>query len=395
MTTYDIVRRFNSLNKTAHRGNSQAMQDLLQPLVSVFGLDTIIEVVENVRGNSIYDVLVSYRIKDYLNRKNETEQPKVTQATESVQTQVGNAFGLIEQAMAKVMVEKYAPEIAKNSLEYLQEFIKQEYGTINRKVEYKVLDKTVLSETAHEVLDDVIALSQIGKAVYLSGPSGSGKNIIGKQVSKVLQLPFHFSNAIQLIYQLVGFIDANGRYHETEFYRAFKNGGVFFLDEMDASNPELLIWLNAAIANGYCEFPQGVIEAHQDFRIIGAGNTSGRGADNQYVTRQQLDMATLNRFIEVPVTYSEHIENSIAGIPGLAEFIRDYRNACNVTGYSAVVSYREIANIRDLIKGLGWTIEKSLKYALVKTMDKEDIRQIHSNLTNGVSEFAQGLTKLW
>jgi cobaltochelatase CobS len=394
MTTYDIVKRFNELNKTAHRGNSEAMKDLIQPLVSVFGIDTIIEVVHEVKGQSIYEVLTPYVIKDYLNRKAQVSAPK-QEETQSVHAQVGNAFGLIEQAMAKIMVEKYAPEIAKNSLEYLQDFIKQEYGTINRKVEYKVLDKTVLNETAHEVLDDVIALSQIGKAVYLSGPSGSGKNIIGKQVSKVLELPFHFSNAIQLIYQLVGFIDANGRYHETEFYRAFKNGGVFFLDEMDASNPELLIWLNAAIANGYCEFPQGVLEAHKDFRIIGAGNTSGRGADNQYVTRQQLDMATLNRFIEVPVTYSEHIENSIAGIPGLAEFVRDYRKACGLTGYNAVVSYREIANIRDLINGLGWTIEKSLKYALTKTMDKEDIKQIYSNLTNQVSVFAEGLKKLW
>ena len=391
MTTQDIVRRFNQLNKTAHRFGSSAMTDLINRTTTAFGLDLVVEVVENVRGNDIYTVLSPASVLQYKNTKG---QPTIAPQPASAEQSVSNAFGLIERAMASIMVEKYAPEIAKNSLKFLEEFIKTEYGTLQRKVEYKVLDKTVLIDTVHEVLDDVIALTQIGKAVYLSGPSGSGKNVIGGQVSKVLQLPFHFSNAIQQIYQLVGFIDANGRYHETEFYRAFTNGGVFFLDEMDASNPELLIWLNAAIANGYCEFPQGVKNAHSNFRIIGAGNTSGKGATDKYVSRQQLDMATLNRFIEVEVNYSTQVEDAISSNIELSNFIRDYRRATEKVGFNTVVSYREIANIRDLINGLGWNIEKALKYALTKTTQKDDIRMIYGELQNKVSTYAEGLRKL-
>jgi cobaltochelatase CobS len=389
MTTLDIVKRFNQLNKTSHRFGSIAMNDLINRTTTTFGLDLVVEVVENVRGNDIYTVLSPASVLQYKNNKSQPTPPPA-----SAEQSVSNAFGLIEKAMASIMVEKYAPEIAKNSLKFLEEFIRTEYGTLQRKVEYKVLDKSVLIDTVHEVLDDVVALSQIGKAVYLSGPSGSGKNVIGGQVSKVLQLPFHFSNAIQQIYQLVGFIDANGRYHETEFYRAFIHGGVFFLDEMDASNPELLIWLNAAIANGYCEFPQGMKTAHTNFRIIGAGNTSGRGATDKYVSRQQLDMATLNRFIEVEVNYSTQVEDAISGNIELSNFIRDYRRATEKVGFNTVVSYREIANIRDLMNGLGWNVEKTLKYALTKTTQKDDIRMIYGELQNKVSVYAEGLRKL-
>ena len=38
-------------------------------------------------------------------------------------------------------------------------------------------------------------------------------------------------------FKLTGFIDAGGTYRDTEFYKAFKNGGLFFLDEIDNSDP--------------------------------------------------------------------------------------------------------------------------------------------------------------
>lgn len=67
-------------------------------------------------------------------------------------------------------------------------------------------------------------------------------------------LDFYFTNAVSQEYKLTGFIDANGKYQETQFYKAFTQGGLFFLDEMDASIPEVLVILNAAIANRYFDF---------------------------------------------------------------------------------------------------------------------------------------------
>ena len=117
--------------------------------------------------------------------------------------------------------------------------------------------------------------------MFLAGPAGSGKNVICKQIAKALDLDFYFSNAVTQEYKLTGFTDANGTYHESQFYKAFRNGGLFMLDEMDASIPEVLIILNAAIANRYFDFPApiGYVEAHPDFRVVAAGNTFGNGAD--------------------------------------------------------------------------------------------------------------------
>lgn len=85
--------------------------------------------------------------------------------------------------------------------------------------------------------------------VYLYGPAGTGKNFTLQQIAEDEGLEFYFTNSVQQEYKLTGFIDAGGVYHETEFYKAFTNGGLFFLDEMDASIPEVLVLLNAAIAN--------------------------------------------------------------------------------------------------------------------------------------------------
>ena len=75
------------------------------------------------------------------------------------------------------------------------------------------------------------------------------------------------------------------------------------LDEMDASIPEVLVILNAAIANRYFDFPApiGYVEANPNFRVIAAGNTTGHGADFEYVGRNQLDGASLDRFAVVKI----------------------------------------------------------------------------------------------
>ena len=107
-------------------------------------------------------------------------------------------------------------------------------------------------EVKHSKFEMIKACIENDIPVYLAGPAGSGKNYTLEQISWELGLEFYFTNSVQQEYKLTGFIDAGGVYHETEFYKAFKNGGIFFLDEMDASIPEVLVLLNAAIANTFC-----------------------------------------------------------------------------------------------------------------------------------------------
>lgn len=147
----------------------------------------------------------------------------------------------------------------------------------------------------------------------LVGPAGSGKTTAGLKVAEALKLPFEFTGAIDTAYKLAGFIDAQGRIVHTGFRRAFENGGVFLFDEMDGSMPGALLAFNAALANDMYDFPDGCVKRHPDFRAIAGANTYGTGADRQYVGRNKLDAASLDRYAVLEWGYDEALEASFVG----------------------------------------------------------------------------------
>lgn len=136
-----------------------------------------------------------------------------------------------------------------------------------RKVEIEFKSKTPEGVIRHAKYDQIKTCIQMDIPVYLVGEAGTGKNFTLQEIAEDLGLDFYFTNSVQQEYKLTGFIDAGGVYHDTEFYKAFTQGGLFFLDEIDASIPEVLVLLNAAIANRYFEFPNGRVDAHPDFRV--------------------------------------------------------------------------------------------------------------------------------
>lgn len=255
--------------------------------------------------------------------------------------------------------------------------------------EKKVLEGVVV----HEKFDTVLKLVQADLPVFMSGPAGSGKNVICKQVAEALDLDFHFTNAVTQEYRLTGFIDAMGKYHETEFYRAFKFGGVFFLDEMDASIPEVLVILNAAIANRYFEFPCGKIDAHPNFRIVAAGNTFGTGADNTYTGRYCLDGASLDRFSVVEIDYSKAIEKYITNFnTDLIDFCETFRKVTRTAKIDCIFSYRALSAITKLEGNLGlkdifrMCVTKGIKGDDLGTI-KTEIRKFNLEANKYVSNF--------
>ena len=249
------------------------------------------------------------------------------------------------------------------------------------------------AEVKHEKFGIIMACVEGKIPVYLAGPAGSGKNHTLEQIAKELGLEFYFTNSVQQEFKLTGFIDAGGTYHETEFYKAFKDGGLFFLDEMDASIPEVLVLLNAAIANGYFEFPNGKITAHPDFRVVAAGNTVGSGADDEYTGRMVLDQATLDRFAIIEFDYDLKIETHLAkGNMELVQFIRDLRKEAKDNGIRATFSYRCIAMVQKLEGKL--TLEQVLLIAVVKGMDKDTINTLKPACGYGDNKYAKALRKI-
>lgn len=313
--------------------------------------------------------------------------------------QVGGALGILEQALMEVIKKQSVPQIEADikaeCTQMLQDFIKSEYGTIERKITTVINGvPKKLEGVQHEKFETVFKFVANNEPVFLTGPAGSGKNVLCKQVADALGLKFYFTNAVTQEYKLTGFTDAMGNFQETQFYKAFTQGGVFMLDEMDASIPEVLVILNAAIANRYFDFPApiGYVEAHPDFRVIAAGNTVGHGADFEYVGRNQLDGASLDRFAVVRIDYSVQIENSVAMDIELADFCRDFRRAANKVGVQVIISYRGIGRLAKMMQLL--SINEALETCLIKGMDKDDVHMIeqamdsHSKYRTALKEIA-------
>lgn len=191
--------------------------------------------------------------------------------------------------------------------------------------------------------------------VWIPGPAGSGKTTAAMNVATALGLQFYFNGAVDTEYKLLGFTDAGGRFHETPFYRAYKNGGVYLFDEVDASNPNAMVALNAAIENGKCVFGNGEeVDMHPDLRIIAAANTFGAGATHEYVGRNKLDAATVDRFVMLEWDYDEVLERAIAGNDEWVTYVQRIRAAVRgASGIKHVVSPRaSIRGARLLAQGI-------------------------------------------
>lgn len=231
-------------------------------------------------------------------------------------------------------------------------------------------------EVRHEKYETIKACLEANIPVYLAGPAGSGKNYTVEQICKNIGWDFYFSNSVQQEYKLTGFIDAGGKFHDTEFYKACtsEKDCVFFLDEMDASIPEVLVLLNAAIANGYFEFPTGRVDLKK-VHFVAAGNTVGSGSDELYTGRLVIDQATLDRFAIIEFDYDEKVEMKLAyNDKQLVSFIHRLRNSAKDQGIRATFSYRAITMVVKLQGKI--KLNEVLKVTVFKGLDKDTAKQL-------------------
>lgn len=283
---------------------------------------------------------------------------------------------VLEQALIERIKETKLEDISKDITEKTCKKLEEIYGVIPKKLEIVNGDvKKEMTGLFHHKFEEIVNIISKGVPLMLTGPAGAGKNHTLEQVAEALGLEFYFTNAVTQEYKLTGFIDANGVYQETQFYKAFKDGGLFFLDEVDASVPEALIIMNSAIANGYFDFPNGRINCHQDFRVVCAGNTYGTGADMIYVGRNALDGATLDRFTVVEFDYDEEIEKQLAYDDTLFSFIKSLRNAIQEASLRYIVSMRATINATKLLE-IGLPKEEILKTTIIKNMQIDDLNVI-------------------
>lgn len=261
------------------------------------------------------------------------------------------------------------------------------------------LNDVILGKTQggfyHERFEQILTQTQLDEPIMLIGPAGSGKNVAISQVADALGLHMYYTNNASNEFKLTGFIDAGGNYRDTEFYKAFKNGGVFFLDEIDNSDPSALIVINSALANGYMAFPHETIDRHPDFRIIAAANTWGKGADLQYVGRNALDGATLDRFDNIFFDYDKNLEQALYPNDEVLQFMWAFRNAVYQSKVPHIVSTRGIGKVyKKEINGI--PVPYILTSNVIKNLGQDDINVIIGNMQDIRSDnkFYEGIKQL-
>ena len=326
------------------------------------------------------------------NNSNNMEDQNTTTATATTATANNNvnsaALNSMLQMFAHQQEEGYKRGKAEAAaeVESLKKQIEEAKNAGTGSVINVVVDGKKTTTKTEQVLDpnfeNILKLVAAHENVYLYGPAGSGKNTIAEQIAEALGVEFYYQNTLVTKFDVSGYKNAQGEYEETAFYKAWKNGGLFFADELDNSTAEAIIALNAALANGYYTFPNSgeKVAKHPDFYCIAAGNTNGQGATEEYCGRYQMDESSRDRFAFIEIGYNEKIEESICGGHlDILEFVRDLRSVTKSLRIKLICGYRAISR---LAKFYDMNTKFVLDSFIFKGIAKDDIREIAAALSS-------------
>lgn len=251
----------------------------------------------------------------------------------------------------------------------------------------------------HEKFARILALAKKRKNIFIYGPTGCGKSYVASQVADALNLPFYFISCTsgvsegQVIGRMAPTIPdadkmkehydalvkskvptaaaatlasamSNGfSYVLAEFVKAYENGGVFLLDEIDACDPNVLLVINAALASDKMAIPnrptQPYAIKHQDFVCMAAANTVGTGSDRLYAGRNKLDAATLDRFLigKLHMDYDRVVEGILCPDDTLRNRLEAYRQGILSHRLERAMSTRFMIDAYDMVSDddIGWT----------------------------------------
>jgi hypothetical protein len=323
---------------------------------------------------------------------------------------------------APIDTEAVVNRIVPHVLEAVESQIK-----LPRLVEIKIDDREPirLDGIVHPAFDQVVMLARGPKTangkprrknILLIGPSGCGKTHLAEQVATALGLRYSFISCsagmsegnltgkllpcvpdpvklaaffkqfkkdgieAQAAATLAAAMAAGFEYVISAFVDAYENGGVFLLDEIDAADSNTLLVVNSALSNGWMSVPnrpgKPIAKRHPDFVCIAGANTHGNGANRQYVGRNQLDAATLDRFRigQVEMDYDTVAEKAFCPDKKLRERLQGYRTKMHENRIRQIISTRFLMDAYDM-KGAGMS-DAQIDKALFGGWTPDEISQV-------------------
>lgn len=245
----------------------------------------------------------------------------------------------------------------------------------------------------HAKFETVLKLAQARMNIFIYGPTGCGKSHLCEQIALALDLPFYFVSCTAgmgeatLAGRLLPIGKGNSfQYVGSEFIQAFENGGVFLLDEIDAADPNVLLLINSALANGKVAVTNRPSEPyairHEDFILIGAANTVGTGADRMYSGRHKLDASTLDRFSigKVFMDYDPRVEEQLCPDDVLRAVLLSYRKKIDGARLERAMSTRFMRDAYKMKSEFDYTLEM-INEAFFQGWRPDEIGKVQSPFT--------------
>ena len=265
--------------------------------------------------NELDEEAIPVEVVEFEEVKTDSQPTPTTTTSKSIEVEKPN--GVIDKMIFEVVSSALGSEQSKDNIDKLIKQSMKENGVVPFR---KILEIKPINANKkelgiqHKDFEKVMMSLSARVPLALVGPAGSGKTTIVYEASKALDLTFASQSvsAQSTVFDFFGYKDANGKYVPTLFREKYENGGVFLLDEFDAGNPNVLAALNQATANSVTSFPDKMIEKHKDFVIVMAGNTFGGGGTLDYVGRNKIDAATLDRFGFIYIDYDEDLERQLS-----------------------------------------------------------------------------------
>jgi cobaltochelatase CobS len=195
--------------------------------------------------------------------------------------------------------------------------------------------------------------------IWMFGPTASGKTHAVEQIAHAMGVPFYMHGAMSMSHELMGYRDAKGDYLPTVMRQGFEHGGIVLCDELDSWDPQVTLALNAALANGYASFPDGMVKRHIDCIFVGCANTIGAGATADFVGRNRLDAAFMSRWgVKIAWPRDPAIEYATAGNDAWVKRVIAARNRAEAAGIKHLIDPRHSQAGAALIRA-GMTMDEA------------------------------------
>lgn len=237
----------------------------------------------------------------------------------------------------------------------------------------------------------------IAFGVLLSGPAATGKTQACAEVAKAFGVDFEIQGTALETFDILGFVDGHGKYHETAFIRALRKPCIMLLDEGDAWDANALLAANSILANGYAMLPNGEkVERHKDCVFVMAANTKGHGATAEYSSRNKLDGATLSRFPFV-VDWQPDAEMELGIISdmtgGNAQALAWCREVQFARTALAELGMPALADLRNMLAGAalivdGFKVERVRELTYTAALDEDQRSALLSKVTHAIARAA-------